>query len=540
MKACVIQPPYSMDCSLSDKYFAMKMEYLAQCDESMDLIVLPEYSDVPCAAISREDNFAYHNKYIDELLTTASVTAKRCKSVLFVNALSETETGYRNTTYAYNTRGELVGKYFKKHLPPSELYTLKLDSDYTREFSQPYILEIDGLRYAFLTCYDFYFYEAFPAIARQNVNIIIGCSLQRSDTHKALEIMGRFLAYNTNAYLVRASVSMDKNSDICGASMIVAPNGDMLINMKSETGLATAEFDPKKKYYKPAGFGNKPAPHYEYIEFGRNPWQYRPAGSAIVKNDELMPYPRVCAHRGFNTIAPENSMPAFGAAIAMGAEEIEFDLWYTKDGEIVSIHDPTLDRVSDGHGLVYEHTYEELLKLDFGFKHSEKFRGMKILRFEEILQKFSCHVIMNIHIKNEDDFGDYDRKHLEKIIDLIDKYDCRKYVYLMCTNDKIFEMAREIAPDIALCVGYNADGGADVMIDRAIKYGCQKIQLFKPYFTQKDIERAHANGIRCNVFWSDDPEETKRFLDMGIDVILSNDYNLISQVVKSYDFDKKK
>ena len=52
-----------------------------------------------------------------------------------------------------------------------------------------------------------------------------------------------------------------------------------------------------------------------------------------------MPYPRVCAHRGFSTIAPENSMPAFGAAVAMGAEEIEFDLWYTKDGEIVSIFD---------------------------------------------------------------------------------------------------------------------------------------------------------------------------------------------------------
>ncbi|MBE6688523.1 MAG: hypothetical protein E7588_04490 [Ruminococcaceae bacterium] len=534
MKACVIQPPYSMDCSLCDEYFRIKLEYMAQCDESMDIIVLPEYSDVPCAAVTREENLFYHDKYIDTLLSTASETAKRCKAVLFVNALCLTETGYRNTTYAYNTKGELVGKYYKKHLPPSELYTVKLDSDYTREFSEPYVLEIDGVRYAFLTCYDFYFYEAFPAIARQNVDIIIGCSLQRSDTHEALEIMGRFLAYNTNAYVVRSSVSMDKKSNICGASMIVAPNGDMLVNMKSETGIATAEIDINKKYYKPAGFGNPPAPHYEYIEFGRNPWQYRPAGSAIVRNDSIMPYPRVCAHRGFNTIAPENSLPAFGAAVAMGAQEIEFDLWYTKDGEIVSIHDPTLERVSDGNGYVYEHTYEELLNLDFGVKYGERFKGMKILRFEEILQKFSCHVIMNIHIKNVNDFADYDRRHLEKIISLIDKYDCRKYVYLMCTNDSIFEMAKEIAPDIALCVGYNSSGGADVMIDRAIKYGCQKIQLFKPYFTKKDIDRAHENGIICNVFWSDDPNETTEFLDMGIDVILTNDYNLISQVVKAH------
>ena len=46
------------------------------------------------------------------------------------------------------------------------------------------------------------------------------------------------------------------------------------------------------------------------------------------------------------------------------------------------------------------------------------------------------------------------------------------------------------------------------------------------------IDKAHANGIKCNVFWSDDQEETKKFLEMGIDCILTNDYNLISQVVK--------
>ena len=45
------------------------------------------------------------------------------------------------------------------------------------------------------------------------------------------------------------------------------------------------------------------------------------------------------------------------------------------------------------------------------------------------------------------------------------------------------------------------------------------------------IDRAHANGIICNVFRSDDEEETQRFLDMGIDVILTNDYNRIAQIV---------
>ena len=69
------------------------------------------------------------------------------------------------------------------------------------------------------------------------------------------------------------------------------------------------------------------------------------------------------------------------------------------------------------------------------------------------------------------------------------------------------------------------------IVERAIKYGCQKVQLFKPYFNQEMIDKAHSNGIICNVFWSDDANEAKKFLDMGIDTILTNDYNLIAQVV---------
>ena len=69
------------------------------------------------------------------------------------------------------------------------------------------------------------------------------------------------------------------------------------------------------------------------------------------------------------------------------------------------------------------------------------------------------------------------------------------------------------------------------IVERAIKYGCKKIQLFKPYFNQEMIDKAHANGIICNVFWSDKPEETEEFLNMGIDVILTNDYHRIATIV---------
>ena len=152
-----------------------------------------------------------------------------------------------------------------------------------------------------------------------------------------------------------------------------------------------------------------------------------------------MGYPRVCAHRGFNSVAPENSMPAYGAAVAMGADEIEFDLWPTKDGEIVSCHDRKLDRVSDGTGIIYDYTFEELQKFDFGIKFGEKFKGLKILRFEDILKKLSCHTIMNIHIKTVVKKEKTDEAYLKKIIDLIYKYDAQKHVYFMTGDDLMME-----------------------------------------------------------------------------------------------------
>ncbi len=531
MKVTIIQPDYSFDYSLSDEYFKKELELMDSCDSSSDIIVMPESCDIPCLAKTKEEGEASVRKYNDILLKKASETAKRCNSILFINARSKTEKGYRNTTYAFDRNGDIKGKYFKEHLVPSEVSIMKLDNDYSFEFTEPTVIEIEGIRFGFLVCYDFYFYENFANMARHNLDVIIGCSHQRSDTHRALQIMTQFLAYNTNAFVLRSSVSFDQTSDIGGASMVVAPDGEVLLNMYNRVGVESVEIDVNKKYLKPAGFGNPDAPHYEYIEKGRRPYKYRPAGSAIVKNDKQMPYPRVCAHRGFNSVAPENSMPAYGAAVAMGAEEIEFDLWVTKDGEIVSSHDDSLDRVSTGTGKIYDYTYDELLKFDFGVKYNEKFKGLKILKFEEILEKLACHTIMNIHVKTISNTCEYDRAALQKIVDLIDKYDCRKYVYFMSGNDNFLKLAKKLAPDITCCMG--AGDNPWEIVEKAIEIGCEKVQFFKPYFNKEMIDKAHANGIVCNVFWSDEEEETKEFINMGIDTILTNDYNIISQTVKN-------
>ena len=172
MKICIAQPEYSADYSRSDKLFEKQLELFAQCDDSMDIIVFPESCDIPCLAKTKEDAETSVEKYNKRLLAVASQTAKRCKSLLFINARSQGENGQRNTTYAFNREGEIVGKYYKQHLTPGEVSVMQLDSDYSFTFSEPTIIEIEGIRFGFLVCYDAYFYEAFDNMARQNLDVI--------------------------------------------------------------------------------------------------------------------------------------------------------------------------------------------------------------------------------------------------------------------------------------------------------------------------------------------------------------------------------
>jgi glycerophosphoryl diester phosphodiesterase len=58
------------------------------------------------------------------------------------------------------------------------------------------------------------------------------------------------------------------------------------------------------------------------------------------------------------------------------------------------------------------------------------------------------------------------------------------------------------------------------------------VQLFKPYFNQETVDKAHAHGIKCNVFFADEIDEAKKYIEMGIDTILTNDYLKISSALK--------
>ena len=161
--------------------------------------------------------------------------------------------------------------------------------------------------------------------------------------------------------------------------------------------------------------------------------------------------------------------------------------------------------------------------------------------FEDILKKFACHTVMNIHIKARDDINPLPEENLREIIRLIDKYDCRKYSYFMTGNPAILKQLQELAPDIARCAGATDDPFED-LVEKAIKYDCKKIQLFQPHFKKNEpdyvanaIKKAHDNGIVVNVFYADTVEEARQYLELGADTILTNDYQRVSVAADGFE-----
>ena len=79
-----------------------------------------------------------------------------------------------------------------------------------------------------------------------------------------------------------------------------------------------------------------------------------------------------------------------------------------------------------------------------------------------------------------------------------------------------------MAPDVKRCC---LEGDMNfTIVEHAIEYECSRVQFCKLFLTQQMIDKAHAHGMICNLFWSDDPEEAEGFFNMGIDVMLTNHF----------------
>ena len=127
MKARVIQPEFGMDHQALDKSFAWTLRALEKCNKSLDIVVLPEFSEVPGATPQPEDFLKIAREYGPTLLKACSETARRCSTLVFCGAIDTECEVPRNAVFVYGRDGALIGKYYKEHLTAGEWKKYGLD-----------------------------------------------------------------------------------------------------------------------------------------------------------------------------------------------------------------------------------------------------------------------------------------------------------------------------------------------------------------------------------------------------------------------------
>lgn len=151
----------------------------------------------------------------------------------------------------------------------------------------------------------------------------------------------------------------------------------------------------------------------------------------------------VAAHRGWRTKYPENTMESFRAAEALGVDQLELDVRVTKDDELVVIHDPTVDRTTDGTGLVREKTLAELKALDAGIFKGEEFRGCRIPTFIEFMDFIKDHPTMTLDVELKERPSEIEESRsyelCDRVLKIIDDYGFTDRVVINTWSGKLHE-----------------------------------------------------------------------------------------------------
>ncbi len=265
LNVTVIQPKYFSGENPDEKISEFILNELEKVSEG-GLIVAPEYSNAGGLSDAESEIKALPRAEI--MLKKASEIAERKSSYVAINVLERRNEQIKNSTYLFDKKGKVAFIYDKQHLPPSEIkmgVTAGNDSGKCQ-----CLYELDGIRFAFMTCYDVYFNEQIEHIAKGNADVILIPGYQRGERTDIICAQAKLTAFRCNAYVARSSYSMDTDES-GGCSMIVAPDGKIINNMGKAVGSVSAEIEPFEKYMRSAGYGEGLVKNNDFISAGLCP-----------------------------------------------------------------------------------------------------------------------------------------------------------------------------------------------------------------------------------------------------------------------------
>ncbi len=245
--------------------------------------------------------------------------------------------------------------------------------------------------------------------------------------------------------------------------------------------------------------------------------------------------PRIIGHRGAAGEAPENTLASFQRAFDDGAAYVELDVRLTKDEEVVILHDSSVDRTTDGRGLVSDLSLQDLKALDagYGFTHdrgaSYAYRGhnLRIPTLEEFFTTFpDAKTIIELKPAPSILIG--------HVVEIVRRFGKEQDVLLATEDDAIMlglrQAIRDQNPPVATGFSYGevaafmrwmGGSAADfAAAGQAFQIPCEYGGL--TLVSDESVQASHGLGLEVFVWTINDPTEMKRLLDLGVDGIITD------------------
>jgi len=242
------------------------------------------------------------------------------------------------------------------------------------------------------------------------------------------------------------------------------------------------------------------------------------SGSELMAKEGIHKLPLVVAHRGGKRWGPENSLTSFKKSVAANADGIELDIHRCKSGELVVIHDDTLNRTTSGSGAVKDASWKDLSTLDSGSWYEAKFKDERLPLLKDVLDAVDGKLTINIEIKNcPGNYADIDDELLKQLKDypypdkiMISSFDhiILKKIHDKTTKYKLALLGDSVIYNLAAyaksvgATGWNPD------------FDCVRPDT---------VKAAHDAGLTVNTWTVNNKEGWKRACDLGVDSIITDD-----------------
>ncbi len=233
-----------------------------------------------------------------------------------------------------------------------------------------------------------------------------------------------------------------------------------------------------------------------------------------------MKRPRIYGHRGAAGTSPENTHAAFTRAFALGADGIELDVRCCASGEVVVIHDATVERTSNGAGRVNELSLTILRTFDFGRWYAQEFVGETIPTLQEVFECLPAGLSINVEIKREA----FDNNNIECMVArLIAEFRLRDRCLVSSFNPLTLWRMQQADPQVALAYLYRRHSWWSVRrlpVSRLLRLSA--LHPHHTLVTAAGVAAAHRRGMQVNTWTVNERSDFERVLACGVDGIVTD------------------